>query len=1064
MYSSLQQILARPVALTVTSCALAIGGLFAFIQLPLMLVPSLEFPALSIHMSWGGASAESVEQILTRPVEEIVSSLRGVRSVRSTSQEGRSRVNAEFDVHSDMNFARLELNERLALFARQLPRGASHPAVERYVPEDLEQLQGFLRYSLAGLLPRSTLVRIAEEKIIPGLMQIKGVVRVTLRGREEQELRVEVAPERLSAAGITVADVITALEAAYPERCRGSVRGPAGVEGISVADSMVSGGDLENMPVRRTGGLVRLRDLGSVATVPTAPRELLRINGKECLTLTITRDPTSNLPGAARSVHSYVAGCSQDLPPSVELICEMDQSRRMNDEFNLLFRDGMFSLILLWGILSLFLGSNRAPLVLLVSVLLSIAGTLLVLWMLRIPLHLLTLTGLVLGIGRLLDDSIVVLENLRRWMESERLAGSVLKGTQEVMMPVVASTLATAGAMVPVFFLPRNMQLYVQEFAISAAVALFVSLLVSFTVIPSAALRWKLEGGRMMVPPGGALSSLYRWLLGRALRHRVAVLIVTLWIFGIPVWLLPVRMESSSVPAILYNETIGGRWFASVRPMINTVLGGVSYQFFRNVPHTDFLDPGGGTYLVMQVDFPQGTDMASEDVVARSLEHDLLRAGAPRLTTHVLPGMLVIRIDFPDSTIASTLPQALRSRCFRLAAQVGGAAVSVAGFGVGLSGGVDLQPAFALRVLGYDYKRVKHIAESLRGRLLRNPRVVAADIDKSLGNWSRMQELALNIDRDATARYGLTKLEIADALRNHTSANPRNMTVNLQGVRLPCVVTGKDFDRFSVADLASAAVSGKRPSSVPLRSLLTVQQRTAPSEIVREDQQYVRWVSFEYRGPYRHAQAFLDATISAFPLPEGYRFERTDNSTVSDNDRNVLLLTALAALLVVFMVTASLYESMLDPCIVLLSVPFAYIGVFVAFILAGAPFGKGGYLAAILLTGIAVANAIVIVDFIGKRVKEKGKDAVTIIEASVCRLRPVLMTTLTTAGSLLPMLLDERGSIWYSLALGTFGGILTSATLTLVVIPVIYAVAHRVNETQPVNNPPPHPQKRGPGG
>src|SRR5512140_3487876 len=165
MQSFLQHLLARPVTLTVACGALALGGIFAATRLPLGLAPSLDFPALSVHASWGGASAESVEQTLTRPVEEIVSSLRGVRQVRSMSQEGRSKVNAEFDPRTDMNFTRLELNEQLSLFARQLPRGASHPVVEGYVPEDIEELQGFLEYSLAGPLPRSTLTRIGDEDI-----------------------------------------------------------------------------------------------------------------------------------------------------------------------------------------------------------------------------------------------------------------------------------------------------------------------------------------------------------------------------------------------------------------------------------------------------------------------------------------------------------------------------------------------------------------------------------------------------------------------------------------------------------------------------------------------------------------------------------------------------------------------------------------------------------------------------------------------------------------------------------------------------------------------------------
>jgi hydrophobic/amphiphilic exporter-1 (mainly G- bacteria), HAE1 family len=1048
MRELLQQLLFRPIALSMACCVVAMGGFFAVTQLPLGLTPSLDYPALSVHMSWQGASAESVEQFLTAPVEEIAGSLRGTRKVRSTSQEGHSRVSVEFDQHSDMNFARLELNEQLAMFARQLPSGSSRPIVERHVPEDIEQLQGFLAYSLAGPLSRTALARIAAQEIIPRLMRIKGIAHVSVQGEEEEEIRVELLPERLAAADITVGDVMSALETSRPGSCNGSVPGPAGVEGINFTGNAMSLQELEIVPVRgsKCPVPVRLSDLGTAAVVSTPPRELLRANGKECLTLTITRDPNSSLPEVARVVRSCLAELAPHLPPAVELVCEMDQSRRMEEELDVLYRDALFSLFLLWATLALFLGSNRMPFVLISAVLLSIAGSFLALWILRVSLHLVTLAGLLLGLGRLLDDSIVVLENLRRWTEQGTSMETVVDGTHEVITPVIASTAATVGAMAPVLFLPREVQVYLREFAVTVAVSLSISLLVSFTVIPLAMLHWNGEEGRTVAHPRRRVASLYRWLLSKALQHRRMVLAAALWMFGVPVWLLPTRIDGPSLPAMLYNETIGGSWYAAARPVINTLFGGASYQFFRNVAHAEFLNPGTETFLIMQVDFPQGTDLVAADAVARGFEEDLLRAGAPRVTTRVFDGTLLLRVGFPDSVIATTLPRTIRSRCFHLAAQTGGATVSVAGSGEGFFGGADLQPAFTVRVLGYDYTRVRQIAESFRERLRHNPRVANADIDRSFGNWSRAQEIALLVDREAAARYGLTRQDIARAVRNRVGFLPLRTPVNLHGKQFSWVVALKGADRLSVAELGSATVREGEAAPVPFRSLLGAQQQMAPSQILREDQQYVRWVSFDYKGPYRHAQAFLDATISSFPLPEGYRFDRSDAPENSGKDRDALLLAAVEALLLVFMVTASLYESLLDPFIIMLSVPFAYIGVFMAFVLAGTPFERGGYLSVIFLTGIAVANAIVIVDFIARKAKERGNSVESIVEAAVCRLRPVLMTTLTTAGSLLPILFGERSSTLYALALGTFGGVLTSALLTLIVVPVAYAITHGVKK------------------
>jgi hydrophobic/amphiphilic exporter-1 (mainly G- bacteria), HAE1 family len=1041
-------------------CVVVAGGLFALTRLPLGLTPALELPSLSVNVSWEGASAESIEQLVTVPVEEIAGSLKGVRKIRSTSQAGRSRVSIDFDQRTDMNYARLALNEQLAMLARQLPQEVSRPHIERSVPEDIEQLQGFLEYSLTGPFSTTVLGRLANQEIVPHVIAIPGVTNVTIGGSREAEIRVELLPDRLAATGLAVGDIVSAIEKFTGAGPGGRPSGSAGCLNVVVAGGGASFREFDEIPVWRVGSSrpFHLRDVGTAVLALSPPQALMRVNGEECVTVVITRDPASNLLTTAHKVKECLSGLRSRLPSSVKLVCGLDRSSQMEAELTLLSRDACFSLIALWAILAAFLGNSRAPFLLLTSVFLSIAGTFLLLWILRVPLHLLTLAGLALGFGRLLDDSIVVLENLRRWNSHDTTLVSVMGGTKEVGMPVVASTVAMVGALAPVLFLPRDVQVFIQESAVAVAASMAVSLLVSLTVTPTGVLRWRMEGRwRAVADSGGLIGPGYKRLVGAALRHRRLVLLAALWIFGLPIWLLPVQIENASLPARLYNLVIGGRWYSSVRPVINTVLGGVSYQFFNNVPHAEFLNPGTETTLLVNVEFPVGTDIAVADAVARHIESDLLSQGAPRVTTRVLGTAALLRIDFPDSTVGTVLPGTLRNRCFHLAAQTSGARVTVVGFGAGFLGGAEQQPSFMIRVMGCNYTRVKEIAASLRDRLSANPRVVAVDIDRTYGNWSRAEEVVLKLDQEAALRYGLTRQDIAGAIFARTTRHPVGMPFNVQGVRYQCIVSVKGCERLSVPELKSATITQRYSAQVPLGSLLESEQRTAPSEIRREDQQYVRCVTFEFRGPYRLAQAFLDATVNSFPLHEGYRFDRSDVSAASERDRSALIMAVLCSLLIVFMVTAALFESLIDPLIIMLSVPFACIGVFAAFLIAEMPFGRGGYLSVIFLTGIAVANAIVIVDFIGKKVKTEGRNPKAIIDAAGCRLRPVLMTTLTTAASMVPMLLGDRSSIWYSVALGTLWGTLSSATLTLLVIPVSYAIAHKLSPVPSLDSPPRSP-------
>ncbi len=336
-------------------------------------------------MSWGGASAESVEKTVTAPVEEIVSSLRESGGCGSTSHEGRSRVIVEFDRRANMNLLQLELNERLSLFAQQRPPLVSYPVVVPYTPDELERLQGFLSYSLTGSLPRSALARLAREEIIPRVLSVEGVARVSLDGGDDQEIRVALSLEKSAALGVTAQDVAAALESCRPGICKGAVLGPAGLGRIAFDQDAMSPRELEEIAVREGGerAPIRLRDIATITLSPSSNQELLRFNGRECVTLTLARDPQSSLPGTARDVRACIAALTSSLPRGVELVCEMDRSRRLAEELDRLLHDALFSLFLLAGMLILFLGRTYAPALLLAAVLLSVAGTLLTFWILR---------------------------------------------------------------------------------------------------------------------------------------------------------------------------------------------------------------------------------------------------------------------------------------------------------------------------------------------------------------------------------------------------------------------------------------------------------------------------------------------------------------------------------------------------------------------------------------------------------------------------------------------------------------------------------------------------------
>jgi multidrug efflux pump subunit AcrB len=652
------------------------------------------------------------------------------------------------------------------------------------------------------------------------------------------------------------------------------------------------------------------------------------------------------------------------------------------------------------------------------------------------------------------DDSIVVLENINRHLitESGERFLVINRSVSEIALPVVASTLTTVGALLPLSFLPQDLKPYFLDFGIAVGVSLLMSLLVSFTLIPTVAAHRDVVSlnFRFLDHVGTWATSVYESFLRRGLAHKKLVMVLTLWLFGLPVWLLPEKIESESAAASIYNSTFGSETYKSIKPYVDYILGGSSHLFFAKVTKGEVWDFGNQTYLVVYVGFPQGTEIERYNQIAEEVEKLVLveKVGIEKVTSRVQSDYGMVRVDIADSAANTALPFELKNRLIMYAAQTGGATISVSGFGPGFYSGGESAPSFYVKILGYNYNKVKDIAEEFRQHIERNPRIAEVDIDRSFGRWNKTFELVVTVDRDAIARHGLTVVDVIRAVRLYTRGAIEQNQLNISGERVPYAIKFAGYKDFTVDDLKQATIVNQEGQKVRLSGLMKIDERRTPSQIQREDQQYLRMVSFEYKGPYRFGDRFVDATIKAMPLPSAYLFDRSFNYFwLTEWSQMSLLWIAVFALIIVFMITSSLYESFVKPFVIILSVPFSLVGLFLAFYLMDAPFGRGGYASIVLLIGIVVTNSIVLVDYLAKRLVGSERTADTLVEAASTRLRPVLMTTLTTIGGLLPLLfMGERTSIWYSLSLGTIGGLVSSTLLTLLVVPIVYASILRVRK------------------
>ncbi len=890
--------------------------------------------------------------------------------------------------------------------------------------------------------------------MVPLLLSVRGISNVQVLGGQNRELQIDLDPVKILGLGLQPDDLSSKLRELEFHAPIGVLEKNQSRTYLAVCNDAVTVKELEEFVVATTSGGVpiRIRDVGTVQDGLSEVQSFYRINGKPTVAIVIDKEPNTNTLRLADAIFERVDALQRDFPAGFSLGRESDRSLEMRKELGKLYQEILVSLLCILAVLLLFLRNMRAPLLVLSSILFSVAGTFVLFWLFGIGLNLLTLAGLVLGFGRLVDDSIVVLENINRHISTDNgeRFGVVARSVSEIALPVIASTFTTVGALLPLSFLPQDLRPYFLDFAMAVGISLLMSLVVSFTLIPTVATHRDVVSlsFRFLDRIGMRALNLYRSLLKRALAHRKLVLAVTIWLFGIPIWLLPDKIESEGFLASAYKSTFGSEVYRIAKPYVEYMLGGTSHLFFTKVTKGEMWDFGNETYLVVSIRFPQGTEIERYNQIVGEVERLVFteKSGIVKVTARVQRDYAMVRADLSDSAAKTMLPFDLKNRLIVYAAQTGGTSISVFGLGPGFYSGGETAMSFSLKVLGYNYNKVKDIAEVFRQRIERNARVADVDIDHSFGRWNKTYELVVTVDRGAIARHGLTVVDLIRAIRSFTRGSIELSRLNVAGDRVPYSIKFAGYRDFSTDDLRQATIVNQQGEKVRLSDLIGVEERRVPSQIRRENQQYLRIVSFEYKGPYRFGDRFVDATIKAMPLPSGYQFDRSSSySGLTESSQMSMLWIAAFALIIVFMITSSLYESFVKPFVIILSVPFSLLGLFLAFYLADAPFGKGGYASVVLLVGIVVTNSIVLVDYMSKKLFGDDKTIEMLVEAASVRIRPVLMTTLTTVGGLVPLLLmGEKSSIWYSLSLGTIGGLISSTILTLVVVPVVYASILRI--------------------
>jgi HAE1 family hydrophobic/amphiphilic exporter-1 len=1000
---------------------LVILGSVSLSRLQIDLLPSIELPTASVRTSYEGASPEVMERLVTQIIEEIVATVPGIEEISSRSEEGESRVNVTFVWGTDLDSAATDLRATIEDEINELPDDITRPRISKF---DIDSFPVVLM-GISSPLDPIELTQLIEDRIRYRFTQIPGVAQVDFWGGFPRELRVELDPEKVTALGLELSDLLDALNNANLDRPAGQIedgnfevtlRAPAQFESVSEIE--------ETVIEIRDGAPVRIGDVANVLDTYEKPDRIIRINQERGVRIAIRKQAAANTVEVSSQILREIEEINAEFP-QIDVVPVINQGNFIersiqNVARSVLYGGGLAILILLF-----FLRTLRSTLIISLSIPISIIATFSLVYFGGLTINLMTLGGLALGVGMMVDSSIVVLENIfrRRDENAETPAEAAARGAQEVGPAILASTITTLVIFLPVVFVQGVSGLLFRELAYVIAFALVCSLVLSLSVVPmlaSVLLRPTTERPRQAAwieyfkarTTAGfdCLNRSYSRLLKGALRHRLTVVIVSATLLGASLFIAPLIGTEFLPPSDEGEVRIDGEMAVGTK--------------------LELLDQQ--TRLMESIVYPAVPEAVSSVVSVEENEGELRISLVP-----------ATQRNRSNVEIAEDLRERLEGRIpgmeIRVRAPQGQFLLNR------LIGGEE---GLTVEIRGFDLATLR----SLSGLVARDMAEIdgITDVRESDDGTTPQQELVL--DRAKIANLGFNPRDVTRLIETAIAGSQAG-NYQSEGNSHRILVQLKDAEQRSLDEVLNLTLRTESGENVALRNLVSTQASQAPLEINRKYQQRQVTVSGNVAGrPLGDVAQDLQAVLDQIPRPDNYELIVAGNYEEQQESFRELVSALILSLILVYMVLACQYESFRDPLIVMVATPMAGIGVLLTLWLTATTLNLQSAIGCIMLGGIVVNNAILLVDQATRLRLDEGlrlHDAV--LEAGRRRLRPILMTTLTTILGLMPLALGigEGADAQAPLARAVVGGLAGSTLISLVLIPVVYTLLHR-ETTDPV--------------
>ena len=1023
-----------PVSTFLIAVTITVLGFVSLAQLPIDLLPSISIPTVSVSTNYPGASPLDMEQTVTVPIERAVSSVNNVDYVQSSTREGSSRVQVYFNWGANTDVAMVDIIQRVNRATRNMPDGVQQPTVQRF---DVTS-RPVCNIVVFGDMDQRNLYDLAANVIEPQIEHLPGVAQAPVSGGLIREIHVTLDRNRLLALRVPIQSVLTAIANSNLTLPSGDLKSGPFDYALKTESRFNVVRPMQDIVVKTVAGVpIPISAIGTVEDSYKEQTEIVRINGKPGLTLPVQKLANANtvdVVSRVRQALTHLAG----VPPTVQLSISSDQSLYIRQTTSGLAREALLGALLAMLVIIVFIRSFRGTVITMVAIPLSILVTFIYFRFGNVTLNIMTFGGLALAVGRLVDDSIVALEvssrhyALRR--EGETKMAATLAAAQEVASPILVSTLATVIVFLPVIFLTGVAKLMFVPLTITIAVALFGSYFVSRTVTPLMCYQW-LEPERPLDRAATGLGERLRILFHDAVE----------------------RLDAAYERALRW--TLARRRFVLLSITGLALLSAPLFKFIG----TEFFPDQDESQFSVSLRLPVGTRVEETSRMAAQVEQ-ILQQNVPEIQAMITDvgggggrssgthaGSIQVTLVPPNRRhrSAAQIANAVRPLLQRLPGAT--ATVSAGGFlrfllNFGSSAPIDIQ------IQGFDLAAGSRLAAQVAGIARSTPGATDVQVSRE----DNLPELRVNIDRDKAGVLGISAGDVANAVSACiTGAVASTFTDTVTGVASDVLVRLDQRFRSSPEDLQDIVLATAGGQIVLLGNIATITRANSPVQIDRKNQQRLVEVTANVTGrDLGSVAADIGRKTNKLDLPAGFSISQSGNVEQQNKTFRGLLMAFALALLLVYVVMASQFQSLVDPFIIMFTVPLGMVGVLWALFLTNTTLSVTSFQGIIVMVGVVVSNGILLVDYTN-RLRANGLELhEAVVKAGRTRLKPILMTSLATVLGMVPMALGLGGeSTQAPLAIAVIGGLSVSTALTLFFVPNLYTLFEARFKRKPATTP-----------